>query len=101
MPEIKLDTFDVELLMDKVNQFLKEKNISEVKFNYFSLDDDDEVSETLPLADLKERVVAEYENEDGHFYFSAADCIFDYDGSEFTIKFPESVNGNIFLEQSF
>ena len=93
MLEINLDTYDIEILFDRIIDLLKKKNVDQITLNYFSLEVDDEISEIVNVNKLKEKIVEIYEADEGHFHFKVdlLSCNFDYDGGNFVIKYPEKL----------
>jgi hypothetical protein len=91
MPEIILDTFDPDILIKKIVAFLKSKDIIEVNVQYFSLEIDDEIKETISVDQLQDKWVDLYEADEGHICINviSVSCSFEYDTSNMMMKFPE------------
>lgn len=96
MPEIHIDTFDIDILIDRIIDFLKKKKVNQIVLNYFSLDDKKgEIKEIVKIDKLKEKVIKLYDADDCQFSFEIISCNFSYGWSEFVIKFPEEFKNDL------
>lgn len=95
MPQIKLDTFEIDDLLDVVLKLLKEKSVETVEFEYFSLAIDDVMQENISIDDLKERFVERYDAEEGYVEFRSKDISCSFDGCEIEITYLEAAQEEI------
>ena len=86
--QIQLAEYDIDNVVDRILALLEKHNITIIKLHYFTLELDDEVTETFSPQQLKKKIRELYEEEQ-HFYFKAADIQWEYDTEYFRITFPE------------
>ncbi|MBT5022387.1 hypothetical protein HOK51_03290 [Candidatus Woesearchaeota archaeon] len=88
MARLKTDTFDISEVCDVIIEILKLKKVEEINLEFFSLSDDDEITEKISVNELKEKIKEIYDEDDyGRFEvkelgilfeFSQSDLIFNY-----------------------
>jgi len=103
--ELRFDTFDHNIVANKIKEFLISNQIVEVTLSFYNIDEDQEVSEKIKTSELAEKLLDIFEEEGQFFvfYLENLNCKFEYDSYNFSITFPPELEFklNMFKEDLF